>query len=87
MKTQLILKKNKDHVNLSLRKDYACKDEPGSGHSSLKAYEPKAKWQIRQGVAACLLWQSCWVISGGCCLDDSGKQGLKNLPDAYEPKD
>lgn len=35
MKTRLILKKNKYHVNLSLRKEYACKDEPGSGHSSL----------------------------------------------------
>lgn len=35
MKTQLILKKNKCHVNLSLRKEYACEDEPGSGRSSL----------------------------------------------------
>lgn len=23
----------------------------------------------------------------GCCHDDSGKQGLKNLPDACEPKE
>lgn len=59
----------------------------GVGIALCRPTEPNTKWQRRQGAAACLLWQSCWVISGGCCHDDGGKQGLKNLPDVCEPKD
>lgn len=37
----------------------------GVGIALCRPTEPKAKWQRRQGAAACLLWQSCWIISGG----------------------
>lgn len=37
MKTQLILKGNKTHANISLGKEDALEDEPGSRHSSLEA--------------------------------------------------
>lgn len=41
------------------------------------------RWDLGAAVPA---GQCCCLISVGCCHDDCGKQGLKNLPDACEPK-
>lgn len=59
----------------------------GAGRALGRPAEPGALWQPGLGAAVRLLGQSCCRISGGCCHDDSGKQGLKNSPDACEPKD